>query len=374
MLEHGGTDLGPVVRWDFSTNANAMGALPEARAALQQADRRAYPEPSYAALRAQLADAVQAPPERIWPTAGNAEGIRRLTLAAKLAGCREVWLPHPGYGEYAAAAASLGLVTRRYDGLAALLQAWQSLNMQPTWGRADPPPLIWLCEPCNPTGQIDADSTWARLSLALTQGALGRPGGQPHIAIDRAYEPLRLDGRDPVPMPLAQASWQLWSPNKALGLTGVRAGVMVSPSHRGNTGLQGHVAALAPSWVLSAEGVALLQAWAQPAVQRGLQAQRRVLAAWCADQSAMLQGLGWAVRPSCVPFMLAHPPVNDLVPALQALRASGIKLRDASSLGLPGWVRLRAMPPEARTDLAQAWRRLPVDMSPPLRQTHQEAA
>jgi histidinol-phosphate aminotransferase len=72
--------------------------------------------------------------------------------------------------------------------------------------------------------------------------------------------------------------------------------------------------------------------------------------------------------------MLAHPPVNDLVPALQALRASGIKLRDASSLGLPGWVRLRAMPPEARTDLAQAWRRLPVDMSPPLRQTHQEAA
>jgi len=372
MLEHGGTDLGPAVRWDFSTNANALGALPEVRAAVLHADRRAYPEPSYAALRAELAGTVQAAPERIWPTAGNAEGIRRLTLSAKLAGCREVWVPHPGYGEYAAAAAALGLVTRRYDGLPALLQAWSAMPLQPAWGRAEAPPLIWLCEPCNPTGTVEADATWQRLSLALTQGAAGRPGGPPHIAIDRAYQPLRLDGRDPVPEPLAQASWQLWSPNTALGLPGVRAGVMVSPSHRGNTGLQGHVAALAPSWVLSAEGVALLLAWARPAVQQGLQAQRQVLVAWCADQSAMLQGLGWAVRPSGAPFMLAQPPVDDLALALQTLRASGIKLRDASSLGLPGWVRLRAMPPEARTDLAQAWRRLPLHLS--LRHTNEEAA
>ncbi len=345
MLDHGGTDLGPAVRWDFSTNANALGPLPDVLQALQRVDRRAYPEPSYAALREALGLHLGVSPARICPTAGNAEGIRRLSLAAKLHGVDEVWLPRPGYGEYEAAAQALGLRTRAYADLAELSAALAEMNDEKAFGV-----LLWLCEPCNPTGEQADEATWQALWQALS--ALPRM----HLAIDRAYEPLRLHGPDPVPPALAQAAWQLWSPNKAMSLTGVRAGVMVAPAMAAAMGLAHPVHQLAPSWVLSAEGQALLHAWARPHIQTALQGQRQTLSMWMADQATMLQGLGWTVRPSCAPFHLARPPVADLPPALALLRHHGIKLRDATSLGLPGWVRLRAMPPEAQQALAQAWR------------------
>ncbi len=365
MLEHGGTDLGPAVRWDFSTNANALGPLPAVQDAVQRADRCAYPEPSYAALRAEVARHLGVAPDRVCPTAGNAEAIRRLSLALRLSGVQEVWLPRPGYGEYEAAAQALGLRTRAYADLAALIAAVQAWQGSPGTGPVPDLPLIWLCEPCNPTGDHADAATWQALQLALLpmlmptarnaptgQGGAARP--RCHLAIDRAYEPLRLQGADPIPPALAQSAWQLWSPNKALSLTGVRAGVMVAPAGVAPA-LFNQVADLAPSWVLSSEGQALLRAWAQPATQSALQAQRHTLAAWLAEQAVMLHGLGWVVRPSAVPFHLARPPVADLGATLASLRTQGIKLRDATSLGLPGWVRLRAMPPEAQQALAQAW-------------------
>lgn len=372
MLEHGGTDLGPAVRWDFSTNANALGPMPHVLQALQQVDRRAYPEPTYAALREVLGTQLGVGPERICPTAGNAEAIRRLSLAARLCGVDEVWLPSPGYGEYEAAAQALGLRTRAYADLADLCAALTTLASGQAHGV-----LICLCEPCNPTGAMADAATWLRLQQLLMPGLTATLAGQGaaphgprtwpalHLAIDRAYEPLRLHGPDPVPPALAQAAWQLWSPNKALSLTGVRAGVMVAPAPAlgqvaaplGTGKLQMLLGQLAPSWVLSAEGQALLLAWAQPLTQAALRTQSETLSTWLDDQATMLHSLGWAVRPSCVPFHLARPPVADLPAALAGLRAQGIKLRDATSLGLPGWVRLRAMPPQAQTDLAQAWRR-----------------
>lgn len=372
MLEHGGTDLGPAVRWDFSTNANALGPMPHVLQALQQVDRRAYPEPTYAALREVLGTHLGVSPERICPTAGNAEGLRRLSLAASLSGVDEVWLPSPGYGEYEAAAQALGLRTRAYADLVDLCAALATLAGAQAHGV-----LICLCEPCNPTGAMADAATWLRLQLLLMPGLTATLAGQGdaphgprswpalHLAIDRAYEPLRLRGPEPVPPALTQAAWQLWSPNKAMALTGVRAGVMVAPAlalgqmaaPQGMGELQMRVGQLAPSWVLSAEGQALLHAWAQPQTQVALRTQGETLSTWLDDQATMLHSLGWAVRPSCVPFHLARPPVADLPAALAGLRTQGIKLRDATSLGLPGWVRLRAMSPQAQTDLAQAWRR-----------------
>jgi histidinol-phosphate aminotransferase len=43
--------------------------------------------------------------------------------------------------------------------------------------------------------------------------------------------PLRLDGR-PWPPPGRLGLWQLWTPNKALGLTGVRAAYAMAPQGR----------------------------------------------------------------------------------------------------------------------------------------------
>jgi histidinol-phosphate aminotransferase len=335
---HGGPDGGPPVRFDFSTNACPLEAPLPVRRALSGADRCRYPDPDYGALRERLGTWLDVAPLRVLPTAGSSEAIRRLTLAARLQGIEEVLVPQPGYGDYRAAAQALGLAVSSYAGGVEVLERLNAPRARPS--------LVWLCEPCNPTGESLGTAFWGELlAVALARGVL--------LALDRAYEPLRLEGRDPVPREFADRAWQLWSPNKTLGLTGVRAGWVVAPLH---DVLDGRMQALAPSWVLSAEGVALLEAWTLPATEHGVNAACQRLRAWKRQQRAALQVLGWTQRPSVTPFWLARPDVARLPQRLAALRAQGIKLRDATSFGLPGWVRVSVQPPPAQEALLQAWR------------------
>ena len=338
---HGGPDGGAPITHDFSSNVNPLGPPPEVAAALQAADRRRYPDPHYRTLRERLAGWHGAAPSRVLSTAGTSEAIRRLTLAALGQGIRTVWLPQPGYGDYRAAALALRLSVRDYASADALLQGM---------GDASEPALVWLCEPCNPTGRSLPTAFWSALVRMAAQRSL-------MLALDRAYEPLRLEGEDPVPQALAQQAWQCFSPNKAFGLTGVRAGYLLAPAHDGEA-LLARVESLAPSWVLAAEGVALLDALPDPATQTWLAQSRRTLAYWAQAQREGLQALGWRQRHSTVPFWLAQPVEQGeaLQHCLIHLRAQGIKLRDAASFGLPGWVRVSAQPPAAQQALVNAWR------------------
>ena len=338
LSEHGGPDSGPAITHDFSSNANPLGAPDDVVRAIQLADRERYPDPDYRALRECLAQVLGVQIERVLPTAGSSEAIRRLTLAASLQGVREVWVPQPGYGDYRASAQSLGLVVRSYADGEALISGLKA--------QADPS-LVWLCEPCNPTGQSLPPSFWTALAELQRQRDL-------ILVLDRAYEPLRLAGQDPVPTALADQCWQLCSPNKALGLTGMRAGYVIAPVDDVVLDLA-KVRALSPSWVLSAEGVAMLQAWHQPGTQAWLALSRQKLILWMAAQQATLTELGWHCLPSVVPFMLARPAQS-----VTSLREHGIKLRDATSFGLPGWVRLSAQAPHAQQALFQALAHLEI--------------
>lgn len=310
QAEHGGPDSGPPAAFDFSTNASPLGPPPALLAAVQAADRRNYPDPSYRALRRRLGD-----DDLVLPTAGGAEGIRRLTLTALLAGRREVWVPQPGFGDYALAAQALGLAVKSYA---------QPADIRPT-----APAVVWICEPCNPTGA--SVPAWPELDAL--------------VIVDRAYEPLRLQGDTPA---LPAGAWQLVCPNKALGLTGIRAGYAIAP--RADE-VWGHALSLAPSWVLSAEGVAMLTHWPDDATQRWLADARATLRDWTAAQHALLADLDWQQRESCTHFWLARPPRADCAPRL---RERGIRVRDATSFGLPGWVRVSAQPPAAQQALQQA--------------------
>ncbi|MGB3451036.1 MAG: aminotransferase class I/II-fold pyridoxal phosphate-dependent enzyme [Giesbergeria sp.] len=327
---HGGPDAQGVPLYDFSTNANACGPCPEALAAVQQADATRYPDPTYTALREALGAFHAVAPERIVLAASASECIHRFTALAALQGARLVSVPRHSYGDYAQAAQARGL--------AVLHEPAADVGLQ------------WACEPASPLG--DGDLQRARWLLAPDMPDASHAGeAQALRVLDCAYAPLRLDG---TPWPAAAPGvWQLWTPNKALGLTGVRAAYAIAPhaeaAHR--------LAALAPSWPLGAHGVALLAAWVQPSVQRWLADCLPRLCSWKTRQQALCTTLGWAVLPgSTANFFCARPPQQHLPERLAALRKAGIKLRECSSFGLSGVLRLGVLPPPAQDALQTAWR------------------
>lgn len=319
---HGGPDQHGVPLHDFSSNSNACGPCPSALAAVQQAGAAAYPDASYTRLRRQLADFHAVAPARVLLAGSASEFVFRVTALAAQRGATSVWLPRYSYGDYAQAAA-----------------AWK-LPLASAPGRAQ---LRWACDPSSPLGQCEAAPGACADAEAL-------------CVLDRAYEPLRLGGLPAWPEEVLQKVWQLWTPNKALGLTGVRAAYVVAPP--GQDQLAAQLEALAPSWPVGAHGVAMLQAWTGAEAQAWLAASLPVLRAWKAAQLQLCASLGWTCLPGDANFFCARPalpPGMTLAQALAALRTCGIKLRDTASFGLAGHVRLGVAAPAAQAALRQAW-------------------
>lgn len=316
MSLHGGADALGAARWDFSTNANACGPEPGALHAVRTADATRYPDPGYTRLCEALGALHGVEPRRIVVAASASEFIVRMTTAVAIErpGAR-VHAPRPGYADYARAAHALGLSV---DASAAAAQ------------------LVWHTEPGSPCGESQALPASAADAVCV---------------VDRAYAPLQLDGAREVPA----SAWQLWSPNKALGLTGMRGAYAVAPVAADRLGAR--LEALAPSWPLGAHGLAMLARWAEPEAQQWVRDSLATLREWKARQLDLLRGLGWTCRPSVTPFFVARwfdaaPPPGVLLPRL---RHHAIKLRDAESLGLPGWVRLSVQPRDAQRALAEGW-------------------
>lgn len=317
---HGGPDGGPAPLHDFSTNGNACGPCPTAVEALQQADATRYPDPGYRMLRAQLAAFHGVTAWRIVPAASASEFIFRITAWVARQGGRSVSLPAQAYGDYAHAAQAFGL---------------RPVVDAPGAGDAC---LTWLCDPSSPQGASQP---------TLQPGFSGLVTHQGVVVLDRAYEPLRLGGTPCFSPAQCNTVWQLWTPNKALGLTGVRAAYAIAPLHA-----EGAAQALenaAPSWPIGAHGVAMLQAWCAPEAQAWLDASRQMLRAWKARQLALCKSLGWSALASDANFFCAAGP------DVPALRAFSIQLRDTASFGLPGLARLSVQSPAAQDALKNAW-------------------
>lgn len=321
---HGGPDADGTSPWDFSTNANACGPCPQALAAVSGADATSYCDPAYTALRRALAVHHGVDAARIVCAGSASEFIFRITAWAARQGVRSVCLPAHGYGDYTQAA-----------------QAWAlAPTSLPLRGA-----LAWSCDPSSPFGVAGG-----------CQALLTAPDA---IAVlDRAYEPLRLEQAETLEQRDLEGVWQLWTPNKALGLTGVRGAYAIAPLRA-----QGAIAALealAPSWVIGAHGVAMLHAWCEPAVQQWLAASRSILGRWKDRQIELCRALGWTVVPSDANFFVCDlgRPAPEAARKVAALRSRGIRLRDCASFGLPGLVRLSVQPPAAQDALRQTWEQI----------------
>ena len=344
---HGGADALGAARFDFSTNSNACGPCPAALAAVQQVDPSTYPDPAYTQLRTQLAAHHSVDPGRVVVAGSASEFIFRITAWVaqqywaddERQGQGLVSVPRNAYGDYAAAA-----------------RAW---GLQPVGPQLDAR-LVWCCEPSSPLG--GAQPEWPSWIIETPQFIEPPDSMEPvevkifksiPVVLDCAYAPLRLHGSSVLDAQQRARVWHLYSPNKALGLTGVRAAYAIAPM-----GMQGAVTELermAPSWPVGAHGVAMLQAWVRPEVQAWLAETLPTLRRWKARQIELLQALGWTCLPSDANFFCASPlePL-DLVALLPTLRTQGIKLRDAASFGLPGYARLGVLEPAAQDALGAA--------------------
>ena len=328
---HGGTDALGAPRYDFSTNTNACGPCPAALAAVQAADATRYPDADYTRLRQALADLHGVDRWRVVLAGSASEFIFRITAWARQSGHSRFWTGPQVYGDYAHAA-----------------DAW---NLQRS--SLDQASLVWACEPSSPLGQAHTEwPAWLLQAEALSASAPLRHT----VVLDGAYAPLRLSGAPSLNAAQCERVWQLFSPNKALALTGLRAAYAIAPVQARQSAHQ--LEAMAASWVIGAHGEAMLLAWATDAVPQWLRDCLPTLQAWKTTQQAMLQDLGWQCLPGDANFFCVQPPAGlALGTVLRSLRGQGIKLRDATSLGLPGLARLSVQPPAAQAVLRAALQR-----------------
>ncbi|WP_244363920.1 pyridoxal phosphate-dependent aminotransferase [Thermus brockianus] len=327
---HGGPDGGPEPLYDFSTNANALGPNPVILAYLRRADPSRYPDPLYRRLRRALAEAHGVAPEQVAVGTGTSELIHRLARWSYLRG--PILLLPPTFSEYARAARALEL------------PLWEAGSPEEFLDLLPKSSLAFLCVPNNPTGEV----------YPFLEEAAGRAGGA--LVLDLAYYPL-LEA----PPPLPRKAFWLVGPNKAHGLTGVRAGYLVAPLDL--TRFQ-H---LAPSWPVSVYGEALLLGHLDPEAQAWLERVKGELFRLRRRLAEGLRGLGLEVRESPANFLLVR--VGRATEVALALRERGIRVRDGTSFGLPEWLRLSAQREEAIAALLKALEEVlagaPVDQGAP---------
>lgn len=324
--EHGGPDAFGAVPHDFSSNGNGCGPCPIALKALRAADASRYPDPRSTRLRARLASFHGVDPARIVIAASASEFIYRITAAVAQGGGRCVALPAHSYGDYARAARGWSL----------------DIVREPSeWSVVD---LAWSCDPSSPLGQTPT-------GLPVLLDAMEARGAP--VVVDFAYAPLRLAGNPALTEAERDRVWQLWTPNKALGCTGIRAAYGIAPkagAHR----LRERVEALAPSWPLGAHGAALLDCWTQADTQAWLIRSRHTLTAWKTVQRELLRdATDWRLLSSDANFFCVEPHI-PLTPLLARLRAAGVNLRNCSSFGLPGHLRMAVLPPASLQALLSA--------------------
>ncbi|RTH03504.1 aspartate aminotransferase [Thermus scotoductus] len=318
---HGGPDGGPEPLWDFSTNANALGPNPVILEYLKKADPSRYPDPHYRKVRQALAEAHGVAPEQVAVGTGTSELVHR--LVRWLGG--PVLVLSPTFSEYARAA------------LAHKVPLWEARSPEDFLNRLPQSRLAFLCVPNNPTGEV----------FPFLEEAANRAGGA--LVLDLAYYPLMEN-----PPRLPQKAFWLYSPNKAHGLTGVRAGYLVGPVDI--TPFQ-H---LAPSWPVSVHGEALLLGHLDPGAQTWLAESKWELFRLRRLLAQGLRGLGLEVRESPANFLLVR--VGRAKEVALALRERGLRVRDCTSFGLREWLRLSAQKEEAIRALLAALEEVLVDL------------
>lgn len=303
----------------LDANENALGPLaPDADPAMHR-----YPDPANRRLKAALSGRTGVPSERLWLGNGSDEAIDVLIRTVVPPGGRAAVVV-PTYGVYAARAAvhGAGVAEPRLDGDF-------DLDVERTVRAVGDAPLVFLCSPNNPTGNLLDRSRI--LELVDRTRAL--------VAVDEAYvefsdRPSLASRAGEIPRLVVLRTF-----SKAWGLAGARVGWLA-----GHPLLVRYLDRAGLPYPLSRPAARAARA----ALDRADEMERRVLR--LRDERRRLrrglQGMGLTVAPSDANFLLFFVPEPASVQRRLAADHD-VVIRDRSGLaGLAGGLRVTVGTPE----------------------------
>lgn len=306
---------------DFSVSLNPYGPCSEVAAAIRAAALREYPDPTGHAARAAIAQERGIALDRV--VLGNGAAELLWGLANQLAPRGPVLVVEPTFSELRRALERTGARVcewraRAEDGYAIDLDA---IGRRAEHLRAS---TIYLCNPNNPTGVALAASSVAAFAEA-------RPGLR--VVLDQAFLTLSTHHADAA-RALPENVILLRSLTKDHALAGVRVAYLVAPAP-----VAAALEAARPPWTTST--------LAHAAIHAALRMNRFIddcRARMFADRDALaaaLRALGLDPRPTTTIFFLVSVPDATAL-RRRMLEHHRILVRDCSSFGLPGQIRLCA--------------------------------
>lgn len=306
--------LNPADVLDFSVNTNPLGPAHVVFEAIQHTNWSRYPGDDEAPLRAGLARQTGVTPEQVALGNGSSELLWLLALATLERGDRAV-VVGPTFGEYARAARVVGADVLDVQNLVDLPSAR----------------MVFICNPNNPTGTLHGPAEIERLLRDVPQTVVVLDEAYAGFVLDRWHsEPLLADYPNLV---------VLRSLTKDQALPGLRLGYLLASPEIARA-----AEAVRPPWSVNAGALRAGLATLEPSAQSHVERARGLVAISRALLTDGFTHLGFRVLPSVANFVLVE--VGSAAAFRSALLPYGLVVRDATSFGLPGHVRVACRLPE----------------------------
>jgi histidinol-phosphate aminotransferase len=325
--QHGGMDyaelealgIAPEEVLDFSANLNPFGPPPGIKKAMGKADITGYPDSRATGLRRLLADKLGVKEENVLVGSGSVELIRLAALAYFGRG-EPVLIIEPTFGEYEVACQISGASIIKQRRAPKSFQ----LDIEKTVGliHRHHPKGIFIDNPNNPTGQYLSLEDFERL-LDAGKGSL--------LVLDEAYITFVDDVWSSLGMIKGNNLLILRSMTKDYALAGLRLGYGL-----GGKEIISTLSRICPPWNVNAiaQQVGIVAVAAEGYLRR-CQARLKPAKNYLVAQ---LSRLGLPPVPSAANFLLVE--VGNAPEFRRQLLQRRILVRDCTSFGLPGYVRI----------------------------------
>lgn len=311
---------------DFAVNVNPFGPDPAVLTAVRSADVSRYPEPTGGPARRALGEHLGADPDRIALGHGAVELLWTLARLHVPPGAGAL-VVGPAFSELALAVEAGGARAIRLDAAPPDFKL-DLLHVANHIARVRPA-LVYVANPANPSGR--AVCTTELAGLAADFGEVTFVWDEAFLSLSRRHD----ERGTAVPPNVIRVR----SLTKDHALPGVRVGYLLStPDH------VRRLEAMRPPWTPSAFAQAAVIATCAPEAEAHVVRSRRALLALRQAMAKSLRALGLRLAPSDTIFGVT--PVGDAASVHAGLQSRGVVVRDCTSFGLPGHIRLCARPPQ----------------------------